>query len=72
MDDPTRWCENDTRNGTRLPGSPVPSGGPFFWTNRSIRKWRDVLPFMAATITYASRYDVISAARLTTRGTRRG
>ena len=31
MDDPTRWCENDTRNGTRLPGSPVPSGGPFYF-----------------------------------------
>jgi hypothetical protein len=54
MDDPTRWCENDTRNGTRLPGSPVPSGGPFYFfilTNRSIPKWRDVLPFIAAIIT---------------------
>jgi len=28
MDDPTRWCENDASNGTRLTGLPVPSGGP--------------------------------------------
>jgi hypothetical protein len=28
MDDPTRWCENDASNGTRLQGLPVPSGSP--------------------------------------------
>ena len=28
MDDPTRRCENDTGNETRLPGLPVPSGSP--------------------------------------------
>jgi hypothetical protein len=30
MDDPTRWCENDTGNETRPPGLPVPSGSPLF------------------------------------------
>ena len=35
MDDPTRWCENDASNGTRLPGLPVPSGGPTFLSHRS-------------------------------------
>src|SRR5882762_8480550 len=30
MDDPTRWCENDASNGTRLPGLPLQSGGPTF------------------------------------------
>jgi len=30
MDDPTRRCENDTGNETRLSGPPIPSGGPFF------------------------------------------
>jgi hypothetical protein len=30
MDDPTRRCENDTGNGTRLPGFPIPSGNPIF------------------------------------------
>jgi hypothetical protein len=30
MDDPTRRCENDTGNETRLMGPPIPSGGPFF------------------------------------------
>jgi hypothetical protein len=30
MDDPTRRCENDTGNETRLPGLPVPSGSPTF------------------------------------------
>ena len=30
MDDPTRWCENDASNGTRLPGPPVPSEGLTF------------------------------------------
>jgi hypothetical protein len=29
MDDPTRRCENDTGNETRLSGPPIPSGGPF-------------------------------------------
>jgi hypothetical protein len=29
MDDPTRRCENDTGNETRLSGLPIPSGGPF-------------------------------------------
>jgi hypothetical protein len=31
MDDPTRWCENDTGNETRLPGLPIPSGSPSFF-----------------------------------------
>jgi hypothetical protein len=31
MDDPTRRCENDTGNETRLPGLPIPSGGPTFF-----------------------------------------
>jgi len=31
MDDPTRWCENDASNGTRLQGLPVPSGSPTFF-----------------------------------------
>jgi hypothetical protein len=32
MDDPTRWCENDASNGTRLPWAPDPKRGPlFFW-----------------------------------------
>jgi len=31
MDDPTRRCENDTGNGTRLLGPPIPSGGPIFF-----------------------------------------
>ena len=31
MDDPTRRCENDTGIGTRLPGLPIPSGGPTFF-----------------------------------------
>ncbi len=30
MDDPTRRCENDTGNETRLSGPSFPSGGPFF------------------------------------------
>jgi hypothetical protein len=30
MDDPTRRCENDTGNETRLSGPPIPSGGLFF------------------------------------------
>ena len=30
MDDPTRWCENDTSNGTHSSGPPIPSGGPIF------------------------------------------
>jgi hypothetical protein len=29
MDDPTRRCENDTGNETRLSGRQIPSGGPF-------------------------------------------
>jgi hypothetical protein len=29
MDDPTRRCENDAGNETRLSGPPIPSGGPF-------------------------------------------
>ena len=32
MDDPTRRCENDTGNETRLSGPPIPSGGPFFFS----------------------------------------
>jgi hypothetical protein len=32
MDDPTRWCENDASNGTRLPGLSVPSEGPTFFS----------------------------------------
>jgi hypothetical protein len=31
MDDPTRRCENDTDNGTRLKGLPIPSGSPTFF-----------------------------------------
>jgi len=32
MDDPTRRCENDTDNGTRLLGAPGPKREPhFFW-----------------------------------------
>ena len=30
MDDPTRWCENDTGNETRLSGAPDPKRGPLF------------------------------------------
>jgi hypothetical protein len=30
MDDPTRRCENDTDNGTRLSGLLFPSKGPIF------------------------------------------
>jgi hypothetical protein len=30
MDDPTRRCENDAGNETRLLGPSIPSGGPFF------------------------------------------
>jgi len=29
MDDPTRWCENDTGNETRPSGPRIPSRGPF-------------------------------------------
>ena len=36
MDEPARWCENDASNGTRLPGLPVPSGGPTFLSRRPI------------------------------------
>ncbi len=32
MDDPTRRCENDTGNGTRLLGLPVPSGSPSYFS----------------------------------------
>ena len=31
MDDPTRWCENDASNGTRLPGPPSQAGAPLFF-----------------------------------------
>jgi hypothetical protein len=31
MDDPTRQCENDTGNETRLKGLPIPSGSPTFF-----------------------------------------
>jgi hypothetical protein len=31
MDDPTRWCENDASNGTRLPWAPDPKRGPLFF-----------------------------------------
>jgi hypothetical protein len=31
MDDPTRRCENDTGNETRLKGLPIPSGSPTFF-----------------------------------------
>jgi len=35
MDDPTRRCENDTDNGTRLLGAPGPKREPhFFWADR--------------------------------------
>jgi len=30
MDDPTRWCENDTGNETRSLGPRIPSRGPYF------------------------------------------
>ncbi len=30
MDDPTRWCENDASNGTRLPGRTIHSRLNFF------------------------------------------
>jgi hypothetical protein len=36
MDDPTRRCENDTGNETRLSGPPIPSGGPFFFLSLSL------------------------------------
>jgi hypothetical protein len=29
MDDPTRWCENDTGNETRPSGPRIPNRGPF-------------------------------------------
>jgi hypothetical protein len=32
MDDPTRRCENDAGNETRLSGLPIPSGGPFLFS----------------------------------------
>jgi hypothetical protein len=32
MDDPTRRCENDTDNGTRLLGAPGPKRGPQFFS----------------------------------------
>jgi hypothetical protein len=35
MDDPTRRCENDTGNETRLSGPPIPSGGPFYFLSLS-------------------------------------
>ncbi len=35
MDDPTRRCENDTGIETRLPGLPIPSGGPLFFDKGS-------------------------------------
>ena len=38
MDDPTRRCENDTGNETRLPGPPIPSGGPRFSIRCEIEK----------------------------------
>jgi hypothetical protein len=31
MDDPTRRCENDTDNGTRLLGAPGPKREPHFF-----------------------------------------
>ena len=31
MDDPTRWCENDTNNGNALLGAFVPKQGPHFF-----------------------------------------
>ena len=40
MDDPTRWCENDASNGTRLPG---PKRGPHFFV-QSIRVSSASLP----------------------------
>jgi hypothetical protein len=54
MDDPTRWCENDTGNGTRLPGLPIPSGSPFFFNNGPPSGYFVVLEFsslLAASIT---------------------
>jgi hypothetical protein len=35
MDDPTRRCENDAGNETRLLGPPIPSGGPFSYPSVS-------------------------------------
>jgi len=35
MDDPTRRCENDTDNGTRLLGAPGPKREPHFFCRRA-------------------------------------
>ncbi len=48
MDDPTRRCENDTGNGTRLLGAPGPKREPHFFVRRVrfelflflLRRWR--------------------------------
>ena len=40
MDDPTRRCENDTGTETRLPGLPVPSGGPIFFLGLLVQRDR--------------------------------
>ena len=45
MDDPTRRCENDTGIETRLPGLPIPSGGPIFLPMRSFFRIRSWQPF---------------------------
>jgi hypothetical protein len=45
MDDPTRRCENDTGNGTRLLGAPGPKREPHFF----VRRLRfDLLRFLLA------------------------
>lgn len=36
MDDPTRRCENDTDNGTRLLGAPGPKREPHFLLGSNI------------------------------------
>ena len=33
MDDPTRRCENDAGNETRLSGPQIPSWGPFYFVD---------------------------------------
>ena len=48
MDDPTRRCENDTGNETRLPRPPIPSGGLIFFSAESHRHVRPACDFSPA------------------------
>jgi hypothetical protein len=54
MDDPTRWCENDTGIETRLPGLRIPSRSPSFLS---------ILYFLAAggVTPFRRRYIAVSA-----------